>query len=354
MMKRAALVVFALAALVFSHVCSERADAAKNAAADPDELMYLPEGRILRLLSCGHPNLVADLVWLQAIQYYGEQRLTTRNYDQTARFFTAIYDLDPTFMSATRFGALILSQDAGDPQSALELLKRAESDHPSAWQYPFDEGFILQTIERNYEAAGLAYRRAAALPDAPLLAEQLAGVSFARLGDREAARGIWWELLNTDNAVTRAVAERNLKNLDLEEREERLTEAVQAFRQANGRIPTNWEELIQAGFLPQLPEDPWGGRFFWIPENGEVLSSTTIDRRMGAIRDLFQGMVDRYRKEEGQAPPALDRFVKNGTAAPPWTPFGLRLDYDETSGAVAWNPPWPATEPRNQGARGKA
>ena len=126
-MKRMLLLGFALAMLLVSHVASDRADAARNAKRDPNDLVYLPEGRILRMLSLGHPSLVADLVWLQAIQYYGEQRLTTRNYDQTARFFSAIYDLDPTFMSATRFGWSCSARfssaraDSGSPASCERM-----------------------------------------------------------------------------------------------------------------------------------------------------------------------------------------------------------------------------------------
>ncbi|MBZ0269231.1 hypothetical protein K8I85_13840 [bacterium] len=348
MMRRAVLLAVALAALLASHGSSRRAEAAKNADADPDELRYLPEGRILRIASLGHSKLLADLVWLQAIQYYGEQRLTTRNYEQTARFFNAIYDLDPTFMAATRFGALILSQDAGDPQSALMLLARAAADHPAAWQYPFDEGFIHHTIRRDYQAAGEAYRRAAALEDAPELAVQLAGASFGRLGDRETARGIWWALQGDENPMTRALAERSLKNLDLEEVEEELTGAVHTFRDEHGRIPGNWEELQQAGLLGQMPRDPWGGRFLWIEDQEEVLSSTTIDRRMAAIRDIFQGLVKRSR-EDGVRTGSLREFVERGDVSEPWSPFGLTLDYDASTGDVAWNPPWPASEPRRQG-----
>jgi len=342
------LLAVALAALLASHASSRRAEAAKNAESDPDELRYLPEGRILRIASLGHSKLLADLVWLQAIQYYGEQRLTTRNYEQTARFFNAIYDLDPSFMAATRFGALILSQDAGDPDSALKLLSRAEADHPEAWQYPFDEGFIHHTIRRDYQAAGEAYRRAASLENAPELAVQLAGASFGRLGDRETARGIWWALQNDENPMTRALAERSLKNLDLAECEERLTKAVQAFRDEHGRIPGNWEELREEGLLGKMPRDPWGGRFLWIEDREEVLSSTTIDRRMAAIRDIFQGLVKRARKD-GTPPGSLHEFVERGDVPEPWSPFGLALDYDADTGAVAWNPPWPASEPRRQG-----
>lgn len=348
MIRRALLLAVALAALVASHGSSRRAEAAKNAEADPDELRYLPEGRILRIAALGHSKLLADLVWLQAIQYYGEQRLTTRNYEQTARFFNAIYDLDPTFMAATRFGALILSQDAGDPESALALLSRAEGDHPEAWQYPFDEGFIHHTIRRDYQSAGEAYRRAADLDGAPELAVQLAGASFGRLGDRETARGIWRALLDDDNPMTRALAERSLKNLDLEQMEETLTDAVRTYRRTHDGLPSNWEELQHLGLLGVMPKDPWGGRFFWVQQNDEVLSSTTIDRRMAVIRDIFQKLVARAR-EEGAAPDSLRAFVEGGQAPEPWAPLGLTLQYDARTGAVAWNPPWPAVEPRQQG-----
>jgi len=344
MMRQLALAAMAAIALLGSHLCSERAAAAKNATADPDALRYLPEGRILKIVSLGHSNLLADLVWLQAIQYYGEQRLTTRNYDQTERFFTAIYDLDSSFMPATRFGALVLSQDAGDPTSALALLDRASVDHPMAWQYPFDQGFIYQTILKDYREAGLAYRRAADKPGAPELAHQLAGVSFARLGDRDSAREIWRSLLEDSNSMTRAVAERNLRNLDLDEREQRLTEAVHSYRVDHGRIPANWDELRTSGHVAQFPEDPWGGQFFWVPENDEVLASTTIDRRMAAIRNLMQGTVDSFEKTEGRRPASLVELTDAGRIERPWGPFGLTFDYDPVTGHVSWNPPWSPTE----------
>lgn len=334
----------ALIALLGAHLLGERADAAKNASLDPDELLYLPEGRLLRVASLGHPNLLADAVWLRAIQYYGEQRLTTRNYDQTERLFTAIYDLDPTFVGATRFGALILAQDAQDPASALRLLRRAASDFPEAWEYPFDEGFIQHTVVRDYSGAGESYRRAAALPGAPEVAERLAGLSFAKLGDRESAREIWVELLQDGNPMTRSLAERNLKNLDLADQEEELTRAVHAFREERDRIPENWEELIRAGELRELPADPWGGQFFFVPDVEEVLSSTTIDRRMVAVRGLVQGSVESYRGRTGRAPDSLGVLLEEGLITEWWHPFGLPLDYDRDLGQVAWNPPWPATD----------
>ena len=341
----------ALVLLSAAHVAGERAGAAKNAAADPDELLYLPEGRILRSLSLGHRNLLADVVWLQAIQYYGEQRLTTRNYEQAERLFRVIHDLDPTFKGATRFGALVLAQDAGDPQAALGLLARAERFDPTAWEYAFDRGFILQTVLKDYEAAGAAYREASRRPGAPVVAGRLAGLTFARLGDRAASRDVWlalWE--DAENDMMRSVAERNLRNLDMEDAEDRLEAATRRFLAERDQLPAQWGELEAEGFVAQLPVEPWGGIFLIDPETLDVWATTRLDRRMAQERDVFQGYVRLAQHADGRWPSSLDALVERGIAAGPASRLlGLGLDYDPATGTVSWNPPWPATESRNQG-----
>lgn len=348
-------VVLALGLLAAAHATGERAAAAQNASGNPFELMYLPEGKLLRVASLGYRSFLADLVWLRTIQYYGEQRLTTRNYDQAERLFQVIYDLDPHFKGATRFGALVLSQDAGDPQGAIALLTRASVDNPAAWEYPFDQGFIYHTVLRDYAKAGAAYRKAARMPGAPELAERLAGASFARLGDRVTAREIWGAILaDAENDMTRQLAKRNLKNIDLEEAEETLTEGVKRFTAKEGRLPANWEELVRSGHVAKIPQEPWGGSFYWDPGTSKVYASTTVDRRMAVARDLFDDRVKTYVKRHGTLPDSLDDIVADGLMTEPWKPFGLSLGYDAKTGRVAWSPPWPATEPGMQGVGGQS
>lgn len=337
--------------LAGAYGAGHQAARAQNASGDPYELMYLPEGRVLRAASLGNRSFLADLVWLRTIQYYGEQRLTTRNYDQAERLFQVIYDLAPTFKGATRFGALVLSQDAGNPEGALALLEKAAAETPNAWEYPFDAGFIYQTVLKDYEKAGAAYRRAASLPGAPDLAARLAGLSYAKLGDRAEAREIWVAIRDeAENDMTAALAERNLKNLDLEDAEETLTDAVHRFRAERGRIPANWEEMVRAGTLAAIPGEPWGGAFFWDPGTEKVYSSTTVDRRMATARSAFRRYVELYAARHGARPRTLQDLVDAGVARfPPWEPFGIALQYDPATGVIAWNPPWPEIEPNTHG-----
>ena len=346
------MVTLALGIAGLAHLAGERAGEAKNASSDPDALHYLPESQYLRMASLGHHNLMADLVWLRSIQYYGAQRLSGRNYDEAERLFQLIYDLDPSFQGATRFGAVVLAQDAEDPEGAIDLLHRAAVDHPEAWEYPFDEGFIYQTIVKDYGAAARAYQRAADRPGAPSIAVRLAGLSLARLGDRAAAREVWTALWNeADNDLMRQVAERNLKNIVLEEHQDALTEAVASFVRTSSRPPRDWNDLLSAGLIDEIPVEPFGGAYFYDPGTASVWSTTHVDRRMAHERDIFQGFVRQLHREQGSFPESLDAVVEGGLAlSTPWEPFGLSLDYDPVSGTLSWNPPWPQVEPHKQGA----
>jgi tetratricopeptide (TPR) repeat protein len=337
---------------ISAQLVGERAARAKNAHADPDELMYLPEGSVLSAASLGHRSILADVIWLRAIQYYGEHRLTDRNYDQAERLFHVIYDLDPSFKGATRFGALVLAQDARNPDAALALLRRAERDAPHVWEYPFDQGFIQQTVVCDLAAAGESYRRASRLPGAPPVAARLAGTSFGKLGDRESAREVWTEILDgADNKMMSAVAVRNLKTLDMEEAEEILTGAVEKFGRERGRPPAEWDELVAAGLLERIPGEPFGGRFFLDPQTGKVWASTHIDRKMAIVRDIIEMVASEVHEMEGAYPRSVEELFERGLIdALPWEPFGLALEYDPARGCASWNPPWPPTEERNHGS----
>lgn len=333
-----------------AHSLGENARAAQPAGEAKDDFLYLPEGRVLRMASLGHRAFLADLVWLTAIQYYGEQRITGQRYEQAERLFQVIYDLDPDFKRATRFGALVLAQDAENPDGAIALLDRAGADHPNAWEYPFDAAFVYQTVIKDYAAAGRAYEAAAARPGAPALAIRLAGVSFAKLGDRQTARQVWTSLLDADNDVQVRIAQRSLKNLDMEDAQDLLTDAMKRFRQRTGRDPSGWDEVVSAGLIDAVPAEPFGGLYFWDPGTEHVWSTTYVDRRMAFERDLFHDRVKQFRDATGRWPQRLAELVDRGIVkSEPWEPFGLHLEYDPADGSVAWNPPWPESEPGRHG-----
>src|SRR5690606_690589 len=78
---------------------------------DPTELALFPTGAWIRPLACGFNELVADAVWLRALQYYGEHRASDRRYPYLETLFQTLTDLDPRFVNAYIFGALTLAED---------------------------------------------------------------------------------------------------------------------------------------------------------------------------------------------------------------------------------------------------
>jgi tetratricopeptide (TPR) repeat protein len=351
-MRSVVLLLAALACGSLANSVGEKARTSRLAKSNPDELMYLPESHVLRAASLGYTNVVADFIWLRAIQYYGEHRLTDRNYPQAERLFQSIYDLDPAFKGATRFGALILAQDAGNAKGALALLERAERDHPHAWEYPFDQGFIRQSISKEYAAASRDYTRASKKPGAPDLAARLAGLSATRLGDREAAREVWQQILaDPPNELTRRIAERGLKNLAIEDTQDLLTEAMTKFRQKHGRVPRSWTEALQEGLISSLPEEPFGGAYLYDPQTDRVRSTTTIDREMNRQRSVVANLLPVAREKLGGSyPGTIEEMVKMDILdAAPSRPLGIALTYDPATGTVSWNPPWPRVEGESEG-----
>lgn len=345
--RSAVLLLAALACGTLANSVGEKARTSRLAKANRDDLMYLPESHVLRAASLGYSNVVADFIWIRAIQYYGEHRLTDRNYPQAERLFQSIYDLDPAFKGATRFGALVLAQDAGDPEGALELLERAEKDDPRAWEYPFDQGFIRQTICKDFAKASGDYTRASKRKGAPDLAVRLAGLSAARLGDREAAREVWRQILaDPPNELTRRIAERGLKNLEIEDMQDQLTNVVVHFRERHGRLPHSWNEPLQDGLLASLPQEPFGGAYLYDPQANKVRSTTTIDREMTRQAGVVTNLLPVAREKLGGSyPGTIEEMVKMDLLDEvPSRPLGIALTYDPATGTVSWDPPWPRVE----------
>lgn len=242
------------------------------------EMMYFPSGKFMRGAAVEYQHLAADVVWLRAIQYYGYHLMTDQKYEWLGHVFEILTALDPQFTGAYHFGAMTLAWDARKPHEALRLLTNGMMSNPFEWQLPFDAGFICYMLLEDYETAGTFFRIASQLPDAWLIASRWAAVSMAKGGDYETAREMWVEIYRgTENKALRALVVRQLRRLKLDESLVRLQQALDAFREDRGRPPAGLLELVHAGYIDRIPDEPYGGRYFI--ENGTVQSSTPPSQR---------------------------------------------------------------------------
>lgn len=238
-----------------------------------EEMMYFPSGRFMRPATIEYEMLAADLVWLRAIQYYGHHLMTDRKYEWLGHIFEILTELDPRFIGAYQFGAITLAWDAYKPEEALELLKTGMKRNPTRWELPFHAGFISYMVTRDYEMASRYFRIAGELPGSWHVVRRWAAAAAGRSGSYEVARDIWLEIYrSTENRRLQELVIRQLRSLRLSEDIEILQSAVNRFQEDRRRLPSGLGELVAAGLIRSVPEEPYGGRYFL--DGDRVRSST--------------------------------------------------------------------------------
>ncbi|MFH1680770.1 MAG: hypothetical protein ABIH26_09005, partial [Candidatus Eisenbacteria bacterium] len=298
------------------------------------ELAFYPSGRMLRPLVSGFHNFVADVLWLRAIQYYGEHRKTDLVFDKAAHVFRVLTDLDPHFIEAYRFGALVVVEDARDPESGYALLRKGIRENPGQWELPFDLGFHY-FLHQEYGWAASYFRRAAGLQPENVRVRRFAAHAEKRRGGLDTSEELWREILGTtENERFREAAEFALLGIQAARDTTDLARAARAFRDRKGRFPLAPEDLVRAGLLARTPREPFGERYVIHPVTGEVRSSFLLAREIRRDLHVLGVAAGSFRASRGRGPASLEELVVGGFADAIPSPWGVEDAVNAASGEI--------------------
>jgi hypothetical protein len=242
------------------------------AGGDPGEsLLYLPNGKHLRLVSLGHASLLADFVYLWAIQFYSDYEREDRFHYVEHVFGDVITELDPRYVDAYWLGAMILIVEAGRVDDGLALLERGFARNPDQWILPYLAGWEAWTARQPVRAAEY-FRQASAVPGAPLLARRMRAGMVRRAGQTSAALVLWRELRDdpASDEASRAIASRKVRELETVVLLDGLRDAVARYRTETGTLPHDLEALARRGYVRSVPRDATGRPFVYDPRTGRV------------------------------------------------------------------------------------
>jgi len=184
---------------------------------DATELRLYPSGRLVECLTLGQRTLLADIAWLQAIQYYGKHRMADRRYPLADHLFDVITRVDPQFRSAYVFGALVLEEETRALERSRTLFARGMRANPDDWMIAFQRGF-LEYLRGDAATGSLQMVWAARLPGAPPYVARLAAHACGKTGRREMAIRIWQEIaLHSEDPAIQALALQRLRDLRRED-----------------------------------------------------------------------------------------------------------------------------------------
>lgn len=185
-----------------------------------DDQMYFTSGETLNRASFGYHAVLADWYWIRTIHYFGSQVEAQRGRHDALDLsempwlkdlLAMTVALDPHHVAAYRFGAFFLA--SSDREYALYFAREGVRENPREWRLYQDLGFLYWRLGRYREAAG-AYERGSRISGAPLWMQSMAAVMLARGGERETARAILTQLLeSTDDEFIRDVCRRQLEML---------------------------------------------------------------------------------------------------------------------------------------------
>jgi hypothetical protein len=279
--RRAALLALALLAL--------GGTAASRAALEPEALArgtirnpaWLPDGRALRAAAFGNRLLLADVYWLEAVQYTGETLLAkVPRWEALYPLLELVTDLDPRYGYAYQVGGSNLAGLAHRYGEADRLLQKGMKALPARWSLPLVYASNKFIYEQQYAEAAEYARRAAEVGKRPHLALLAANLSALADTDEEyrAALAFLDQMLaDADTEQLREeLRERRVKILTYQVLS-RVEKAIAAFREARGRLPARLSELVP-GHLDAVPADPSGGQLRYDPATGEVRSTVVGPR----------------------------------------------------------------------------
>lgn len=196
-----------------------------------EDVYYLPPRAWLPVVSLGWDEALADLIWMRALVYYGDQFAHRGRVEFVYEYVEAMEELDPNFIAMYRWvgtAGLYRPQaiTPADIERAVEIMERGAERHPEDGELAWDIGAILvfelppmlEDIPGAPDRArerGMPYLMTASrLGAAPEWAALSNASILARIGRTDqAARHLEEMYLATDDPATRARMEAAIRDL---------------------------------------------------------------------------------------------------------------------------------------------
>jgi tetratricopeptide (TPR) repeat protein len=237
-------------------------------------IIYVPTGNYLKHATFGYSSILADLVYLWAIQYYSDYDIPDR-FEYLDHIFSIIAELDPHYLDPYEIGGIIAVYEAKNLDLALKILDRGIEKNPEEWLIPFEAGHYAQRFLKDYRLAQKYFKMAMEIDGAPAVTRRLYANAAFELSDYETALKNWLEIFETaQDERTKKIASNHLYRTKAAIDTQNLEAAVERFRNQYGHLPDDLQRLVQTGFIQTLPRDLDGKDYLYNPQTGKVKPRT--------------------------------------------------------------------------------
>ena len=211
-------------------------------------------GSRLKGFAFGMEGLMADWYYMRSLQYIGDKIVKSTSEviniedlrDLNPRLLYPLLenatDLDPHFIAAYSYGALVLP--AIDPEKAIDLATKGIVNNPAEWRFYQYLGYIYWKLGR-YENAAETYGKGSQINGAAPFMTMMAASMKTEGGSRETARAIYRQMLDgSEDEQVKITAERRLQELNSLDEREAIDRVLADFKERSSRCATNFSEIM--------------------------------------------------------------------------------------------------------------
>ncbi len=268
-----------------------------------DMVFNLPDPEIMKVAAIGYDNFLADMLWLQLLQYTGDG-MTMKLHPETYSLVNTITTLDPYFKDAYIYGAYYLT-DNKELGRAISILDRGNKYNPNEWYIPYEAGFLYYINGKKNKVAAARYlNKAGDIPGSPPINKQLAALLLSDTAtDLEIKINLWQQVYDrAKKSGDKPDMERAYKKLvefKVEADIENIKRAIKKYNdkyKAQKSQETNVDDtistkqphitadttpakslrelktLVDQGYLKKLPIDPFARPYMFDEKTQEVRS----------------------------------------------------------------------------------
>lgn len=265
----------------------QKIQAAAGQRKDPRaEVLYLPSGVGLEVLSFGYGRAVSHLLWFNTISYFAKHYRGDRDYTWLSHMCSLVTRLNPQALHVFQFCGTMLAWEGNLPEQSQQILSQAIELHPENWLFYYLRGFTRIFFLDDQSGGKQDLIDSAKLPGAHPIVIRLASKKLLNMDDPETAVEFLRDALqNAADDQTRKVLKNRLKEIRYEIGFRTLEAAASRFQEQFKRPPTELADLARAGLLPEPMRlegfaDPYGGHYYIESATGQV-QSTSKKRRRG-------------------------------------------------------------------------
>lgn len=239
-------------------------------------LGFFPPAPVIKALTTDQHRFASQLITLQCLFYFGslvEIRTQMPDWWKIYRATFIATRLDPYNMDAYYFAQAVLTWETGMVQQVVELLEYGFAYRPGQWQFPFFLSFDYAFFLKDYHKAGEYLAKVAELRPEVEWYATLAARYFYEGGST--ALGLAYLQQMIPSARNETIKKRMIIRAEALEKILQVEKGIEAYRERFQREPQGLEDLVHAGVLERIPEDPYGG-VFYLDKEGKVRSTSKL------------------------------------------------------------------------------